>query len=749
MMKWLFSISIYFLFASNLFSAEEYKWMKKGTNEIPGNCEITPDGKYFAIGGDMFLQLIIYDTETGFVKRDLSDGNTPNILLPTFPFDFSKDSKNIIYPVFGDSSKFQICRVTNIETGELVSELSFTKSEFDARIYISKIHSINNSEVLIFFADHTNDRTDIIIWNYSTNTITARKTMTDGKIKFIKPNNNLNIIYAVTENNELLIYSKDDISLIQKMNLNLQNGDILHFVNVSESGQYLAIGVINQNDNCPIRIYNTTNGNLIKSIPENYFSIYLTNGVFFINDDKTLAYITGGYIKTVDVLGTAQPELSSTKVGGEEFRIINNDKIVVYSKTSGNANIVDWHSGTNILSFTDIQLRVRCVDFSYDDKYIIFLQGEQLLKSPGILGLLNPVTGQGINTKKAYDFDYRYWFITSPNRYELVYPSIENDLVILNYVDGDEIARLKGHTGIIISMRYSQDGKSLITTSEDNTIKIWDLESKNIIFDYLHNKPLKFTNFTLNPSQIFIIESINKYSDNFIIYDKDNRVIVKEKISNVNCCGFYRPNVAQTSDLKTLAFSGSKSQIWNLEDLSFHYEVKNPNKFSNISIISYSKNDLFLTGSYSDDILIWDITGKLVKNIKDFPRNLEMPGYSSYSIAVSHDNKYILTSNSFKYLTLWNAPDITSVDEKELASDVTYVYPNPAREIVNIQIPFSGAEYTYEVYDILGQSIMKNKVQFSSDILTIPVNHLQSGTYMCRILVNNQVFLNKYFIIQK
>ncbi len=735
--------------SANLFS-DEYKWMKKGANEKPGNCEISPDGKYFAIGGDLFLQLIIYDTETGFVKLDLSDGDTPNILLPTLPFDFSKDSKNIIYPVLGDSNQYQICRVTNIENNEIISELSFTKAEFDNGLRINTIQSVNNSEVLIYFTDYSKNKAEIIIWNYITNTITARKLISDGKIKFIKPNNSLNNIIIVTENNELLIYSKEDLSLIQKMNLNLENGDVLHFINISESGQYLAIGVINQNDNCPVRIFNTTNGNLIKSITEDYFSIYLTNGVFFNNDDKTLAYISGGYIKTVDVLGSVEPKLSPKKVGGEEFRIIDNNKIVVYSKTYGSANVVDWQSGTNILSFTDIQQPVSCIDFSYDDNYIVYLQSPEYKDVPAMVGILNPITGRSIHSKYIYDFENsKYWFITAKDRYELVYPSKDNDLVILNYITGEEIARLKGHTDIILSIRYSQDVKLLMTTSKDNTIKIWDLESKKVIYDYLHNKPLKFANFTLNPSQIFIIESNNQSSDNFIIFDIDNKVRVKEKISYVNCCNASFPNVAQTSDLNLLAFSGGKSNLWNINDLTLLNELVNPNKFSNIGIITFSKNDLFLTGSYSDDILIWDNTGKLIKNIKDYPRNLEMPGFHSYSIAVSNNNKYILTSNSLKYLTLWNAPDITSVsDEKILPSDEIYVYPNPATENVNILLPEFSSEISYQVYNSIGELIIEERNSAISDKLSIPTSDFLSGYYFCRIVLNNKV-INKSFIIQK
>jgi len=49
---------------------------------------------------------------------------------------------------------------------------------------------------------------------------------------------------------------------------------------------------------------------------------------------------------------------------------------------------------------------------------------------------------------------------------------------------GEEIRTLKGHTGSVWSVSISPDGRYAISGSEDNTIKVWDMEKGQLIASF-------------------------------------------------------------------------------------------------------------------------------------------------------------------------------------------------------------------------------------------------------------------------
>ncbi len=52
---------------------------------------------------------------------------------------------------------------------------------------------------------------------------------------------------------------------------------------------------------------------------------------------------------------------------------------------------------------------------------------------------------------------------------------------VLDPIDGHEHARLRGHTGPILAAAFSRDGARIVTSSRDETVKLWDITGRELL----------------------------------------------------------------------------------------------------------------------------------------------------------------------------------------------------------------------------------------------------------------------------
>lgn len=65
----------------------------------------------------------------------------------------------------------------------------------------------------------------------------------------------------------------------------------------------------------------------------------------------------------------------------------------------------------------------------------------------------------------------------SPDERRLAIATTDHEVQLLNAQSGEQITTLQGHTDAITSLRFTQDGELLISSSLDQTVRFWDLRN--------------------------------------------------------------------------------------------------------------------------------------------------------------------------------------------------------------------------------------------------------------------------------
>jgi len=188
----------------------------------------------------------------------------------------------------------------------------------------------------------------------------------------------------------------------------------------------------------------------------------------------------------------------------------------------------------------------------------------------------------------------------SPDGKTIASTSSDNTIKLWNISSGQEISTLKGHQNYVFSVAFSPDGKTIASGSWDNTIKLWNISSGQEI-------------------------STLKGHQNYVF------------------------SVAFSPDGKTIASASADNTIklWNI---SSGQEISTLKEHQNyvFSVAFSPDGKTIASGSWDNTIKLWNISsGQEISTLK---------GHQNYvfSVAFSPDGKTIASGSSDNTIKLWN-----------------------------------------------------------------------------------------------
>ena len=278
---------------------------------------------------------------------------------------------------------------------------------------------------------------------------------------------------------------------------------------------------------------------------------------------------------------------------------------------------------------------------------------------------------------------FRPLAITKPSPSQPVKTTSENS---------DQPDTLKGHSSDVNSVTFTPDGQMLVTGSDDLTIKLWNLTTKQEIRTFKGHSSYIYAIAISPDGQTIASGSADK---TIKLWNLNTGKEIRTLIGHSNSVA----SVAFSPDGKLLASSSLDKtiKVWNLQT---NKEIRTFTGHSvGVASIAFSPDGLTLaSGSYDKTIKLWNLnTGKEIRTLTG---HLDLVS----SIAFSPDGQQLASGSKDKTIKLWNLSTgkqirtLTGHDDK--VTSVAYIPKGGYSKNPNSVIVASGSnDNTIKLWD--------------------------------------------------
>jgi len=342
-----------------------------------------------------------------------------------------------------------------------------------------------------------------------------------------------------------------------------------------------------------------------------------------------------------DVLKEFRPVSSSI-----EFADCSDDNRFMYGCTSDSVFI--WNSdGTMFSEFTQGTSHIILVLMSSDGEYIGAVSADSLLRiwdNKGHLHMTAKTAVNNINNKQIFRF-------TSDNK---VLAISDTSDAILYEINGDIVQNFKLHNGSVNAVDLSRDGKFITTSSSDNKIIVWYLNSNNNRYDLYniitsHTDTVWSIDFASNSRYL-----VSASADGRVLVNSINGDITSEfsnKISDVEDFFISNPVYAEfdKSGSGITITSSSSGENMGKPCMSAiyadaDYNVAKTEETDKFDFISFSPDKIYLVFVSGDEKALISRV-QFYPSVKHLYTNYKLISIEGKKPFFSPDGKYIYTIN--------------------------------------------------------------------------------------------------------
>ncbi len=275
-----------------------------------------------------------------------------------------------------------------------------------------------------------------------------------------------------------------------------------------------------------------------------------------------------------------------------------------------------------------------------------------------------------------------------------------------------------GHSDWVRSLAFSPDSKLLISSSNDKTVRVWDVETRQLKHLLIgHDQRIKAMGVSADGENIIsgAVNKIKLWETGKLSQKQIGESYKTLSISSTDLTLVNSLPISPDSRLFATGSENGKIKLWDVKTGKWK-DTFQGHLSSILALVFSGDGQTLVSGSYGKSIKIWGVNG-------DFSQLRHLISYahlsSIFSLAISPDNQILVSGGKDRTIKRWNLVTGTKTDSHHILKGHAGIVWCAAISPDGEKIASASADYTIKIWNLATGELLKTLTDHVGEVRTV------------------------------